>query len=225
MKVWQKCLGATAIAAIAYSLLGANPVRAATFAFSLDMGTADPSDVNYGLGRHPFSGTFSGEDKNGDGWLGLNELSNFEASWENFKFDFSEATGFWASNLKSDSVVVRWIEFARGPLRLDYKRFGALYQQFRVYNCPPNFECEKAGSIDYPIADGLISGDILIGFENIFNVGIPAYLASADPDSDPDPDPDPDSDPNQSVPEPSLFGGLLVLTFLGLGKRRRNPID
>ncbi|MDY7016289.1 MAG: hypothetical protein SVX43_22365, partial [Cyanobacteriota bacterium] len=200
MKGLTKYLGVTATAAIAYLLLGTTPVRAATFTFSLELGTADPADANYGIGRHLLSGTFSGEDRDGDGWLGVNELSSFEASWANFSFDLDDATGFWGAETGPDSLLINWIEFARGALRLDYKRIAPLYQQFRVYICPQNFDCEPFRSIDFPIADGLIGGDILLGFENIFNPGFNVSVASTEPDPN----------PPRTVPEPSLLGGLLL---------------
>lgn len=233
MKVVQKCLAMAATAAAGYLIFGIAGAKATTFSFSLEFGTGNPRDVNYRMGRHLFSGKFTGEDINNDGLLFYskddprNELSEFSVTWAGFEFGLEDLQTFVAGTLPyepksyyGEDILVRWIQVARDALHLDYKPAGRLgipkewYQKFRVYQCPATLDCNKLWTIDYALADRLMSPENLLGFENIFNPGFPAYLVQ-------DPvDPDPNPDPGESVPEPSLIGGLALLALASWRKRK-----
>ncbi|MBD2580270.1 hypothetical protein [Oscillatoria sp. FACHB-1406] len=221
----------TAMATASCLVLGTVGANAATFEFSQVVGTPkDRFDYNPllqgSVGASRLTVTFTGEDRNGDGLLTyfkygyLSEITAIKATWDNLEFKLDNLWTFVAgrlpaqpANFYGEDILLHEFRFYKGDVHMDLKPFGGLYEwyeQFRAYRCPATLNCLDYPSIDYPIADGKMSGDYLLGFENIFVPGFPAYKSKHTPDGQ----------PVKSTPEPSAIAGLTLLALAGWKQRR-----
>lgn len=225
----------TTMATATCLVLGTVAANAATFEFSQVVGTPqdrfDYNPLSHGsVGASRLKVTFTGEDRDGDGLLtyfkygSISEITAIKATWDNLEFNLDNLWTFVAGrlpghpeNFYGEDILLHEFRFYKGDVHMDLKPFGGYYEwyeQFRAYRCPTTLNCLDYPSIDYPIADGKISGDYLLGFENIFVPGFPAYKPTNTQNGE----------PVKSTPEPSAIASLVLLS-LAIGKQRRAKVS